>query len=314
LPVTFPLGPPAWALLLALSFLPTWAAYAAEPIPFEIGLAAREAGHLRALFSELDKQNVLYHYHLGSVGKQELQETAAQIDRIMSTLEKGSPAYSIAPPVTRGIRDQLIALDDEWGKLRRLALASPYDYLRLSNNLMPKRARANDPLNIQIFTEMSTTSIAEADKLQQLIIAECSKTGYEFCEAARRSGAFNMRVQRIAKLLVLAFAGIDQQDNLKLLRADVKQLDENLNSLAESPIVTGALAESRGRSAEFVRGLWASIQEGWANMRFEADLAVEGRVEGLDIQRMLKAQRELVDDLDRFRAALSRYAEAQLAG
>ena len=38
------------------------------------------------------------------------------------------------------------------------------------------------------------------------------------------------------------------------------------------------------------------------------------QIEGLGIPRMLRAQRELVEDLDRLRAALSRYAQAVLEG
>ena len=172
-------------------------AEAADPIPFEIGLSARDAGYLRGLFERLNKQNVLYQFHLGGVTKPDMQETTTRIDRVIETLEKGSPAYSIAPPVTQGVRDQLMVLDQEWGKLRHLALASPYDYLRFSNDVIPKRSRMGDPLSIHIFDELAASAIAEARKLMLMIVVECNKTGYVFCDAAARSGFFNMHVQRV---------------------------------------------------------------------------------------------------------------------
>lgn len=301
------------ALVTALLVLPALSAgraLAADPIPFEIGIAGREAGHLRALFEKLSKQNVLFQFHLGGVTKQEMQETTAQIDRVMTTLEKGSPAYSVAPPVTKAVRDQLRVLDGRWGLLRRLALASPYDYLRFGSDIMPKQSRLGDPLSIQIFDDMAADAIAEADTLLVMIIAECNETGYEFCDAAGQSGFFNMHIERIAKQLVLVYARIDPDTNLAGLAENSQRLDASLAALGSSPILTGALSPSRGRSAAFASGLWDSIQAGWARVRFDANLAVEGHVDGLEIQRMLKAQRNLVDDLDRFRAALSRYAEA----
>jgi len=301
----------ALAVSLALSVSPM-NARAEDPIPFEIGLSAREAGHVRALFERLSKENILYQFHLGDITKQRMQETASQIDRVLETLETGSPAYSIAPPVTQEIRDQVHVLDGHWGRLRRLALASPYDYLRYSSDLMPKRSRQGDPFSIRVFDDMAADAIREADALQSLIVAECKKTGYEFCDAASQSGFFNMHIQRIAKELVFVYAGIDVDENVAELRANRDRLDASLKALGSSPILTGAIAPSRGRSASFVGALWDSIQEGWARLRLEADVVIEGRVDGLDVRRMLKVQRELVDELDRLRAALSRYAEAKL--
>ena len=303
---------PALAALavLALSASP---GLAADPIPFEIGISAREAGHVRALLEKLSKQNVLYQFRLGGISKQQMQETAAQIDRVIATLEKGSPTYSVAPLVTKAVLEQIHALDAEWGRLRRLALASPYDYLRYGSDLMPKRSRIGDPFSIQVFDDMTRATIAEADELQRMIVAQCNETGYEFCDAASQSGFFNMHVQRIAKQLVLLYAGIEIEGaSIDDLRGNRDRLEAALTALGASPILVGASEASRGRQGIFVSTLWGSIQEGWGQVRFEVDLALEGRVDGLDIQRMLKVQRALVDELDRIRAALSRYAQAKL--
>lgn len=301
------------ALVLAQTLLPT-PTLASEPSAYEVGLSAREAGHLRGLVEKLAKQNVLFQLRLGEITKPKMQETASQIDRVIETLEKGSPAYSIAAPMTRPIEAQLRLVDSHWGGLRRVALASPYDYLRYQSDMMPKRLRLRDPLLIRAFDERAGGVIEQADKLMGMYLIECAALEGEFCAAAGRSGFFNMRVERVAKELVLVYASIDTEASLEALRKNRDELEESFEALAESPILSRAMAPSRGKGAEFVQRLWDSVQEGWGKLRFEADLALDGHADGLDIQRMLRVQRVLVDDLDRLRAALSRYAQAVMEG
>ena len=50
------------------------------------------------------------------------------------------------------------------------------------------------------------------------------------------------------------------------------------------------------------------MQEDWVRLRFEVDLAIDDRAEGLDIRRMLELQMGLVEVMERLRSALSRYA------
>jgi len=297
-------------LAIAIQISTAHEALAAEASAFEIGISAREAGHLRGLVEKLSKQNVLYQLHLGGTTKQQMQETSAEIDRVIGTLEKGSPAYSVAPPPTEDIRKQLYDVDAEWGGLRRMALASPYDYLRHSSRLMPRRSRMGDPLLIQSFDQSAAATIEASTKLMRMYQKECEKLEGEFCEAAAQSGYFNMRVERIAKELVLVYAGLEADPSLSELRKTRDSLDQSLEALSTSPILTQASSPDRGKPSVFVQRLWDSIEEGWGKLRFETDLVLDGHAEGLDIQRMLRVQRELVDDLDRIRAALSRYAQA----
>lgn len=301
------------ALPAALTLLPT-AAFARDPSPYEVGISAREAGHLRGLVEKLSKQNILYQFHLGGISKQEMQETTTEIDRVIETLEKGSAAYSVAPPMTRAIEEQLRELDKYWGGLRSMALASPYDYLRFQSDMMPKRTRLGDPLRIRAFDDRVRAVVDQAGKLMRMYQAECHKLEGEFCDAAAQSGFFNSRVERVAKELVLVYAGLDVDASIADMKKSRDELDESLEALGRSPILTQAMEPSRGKPAAFVSGLWSSIQVGWEKLRFEADLAIDGHAEGLDIQRMLRVQRDLVDDLDRVRAALSRYAQAVMGG
>lgn len=74
----------------------------AQVQPFEMGIAAREAGLLRGLAQRLNKQNLLYQLHLADVRRENLIDTAGEIDRIIEVLRDGSPAgRSAAAPLLR---------------------------------------------------------------------------------------------------------------------------------------------------------------------------------------------------------------------
>jgi hypothetical protein len=304
---------PVLALVLVQWLLPS-SALSSAPSAYEIAISARESGHLRGLVEKLAKQNVLFQFRFGDVTKAEMQETASQIDRIIYTLEKGSAAYSVAPPTTRRIAEQLNVVDSHWGGLRRVALASPYDYLRFQSDLVPPRSRQGDPFLIRAFDQRASDVIEQAEKLMRMYQSECKALQGQFCVAAGRSGFFNMRVERVAKELVLVYVGIDVDARLQEMRTRRDEFDESISLLSASPILTQAMESSRGKSAQFVSRLWDSVQEGWGKLRFEADMALDGHADGLDIPRMLRVQRELVDDLDRLRAALSRYAQGVMEG
>ena len=117
------------ALLLALALILAGPVRAAGR-PYEIAGAERELGRIRELAERLSKQNLLYQLHLAGQTKQDLVDTVAELDRVVELLRKGSVTYSVAPPPNEEVRAQIDKLDEAWGPLRRMALASPYDYLR----------------------------------------------------------------------------------------------------------------------------------------------------------------------------------------
>ncbi len=291
--------------LLALLFaIPSWAAVD----PYEIGIAEREAGRLRGLVERLNKQNLLYQLHLGGVGKVDMQATSSEIDRLLDILETGSSAYSVAKPPNRAVKEQLEFVSALWSPLRRIALASPYDYLRYSSDLMPKNARLGDPLMIRGFDRRSQEMIEQASKLMLLYQQSCIEAGSNLCELAANSGFFAMLAERVAKELVLIYAGLDTQESIEKLKESRAMFEGSLATLAKSPILAAAADPARGPAAEIVRESWKGMREDWERLRFEVDLAIEDRAEAMDIERMLGLQRRLVGEMERLRAALSRYA------
>jgi len=70
----------------------------AQILPWEIVVAEIETGRLRSFAERLAKQHLIHQLHLGDTPRSALLETAAQIDRILESLEKGSASYSIPAP------------------------------------------------------------------------------------------------------------------------------------------------------------------------------------------------------------------------
>jgi hypothetical protein len=276
--------------------------------PYELGIAQREAGHLRAIVERLSKQNLLYQLHLGGVSKLDMQESANEIDRLIEILERGSSAYAVAKPPNAQVIDQLEIVSDSWSPLRRISLASPYDYLRYSSDLMPRSARLGDPLMIRGFDRRSQAMIVEADKLMRLYQEACEAAGGKACALAANSGLFEMLAERISKELVLIYAGLDTEDSIGRLRDSRKTFETSLVALGKSPILAAAMNPARGVSAEVVKTSWNGMQEAWERLRFEVDLAIDDRADALDIRRMLELQTGMVQHMERLRASLSRYA------
>ena len=278
--------------------------------PYELGIAEREAGRLRGLVERLSKQNLLYQLHLGGVSKLDLQETANEIERLLEILERGSSAYAVAEPPNASVREQLRVVNSAWSPLRRMAFASPYDYLRYSSDLMPAKSRIGDPLMIRGFDRRGQEMIAESTKLMELYQEACHEADGDLCELAANSGYFSMLAERVAKELVFIYAGLDAQQSIERLKESREAFETQLTSLAKSPVLAAAQNPERGAAAERVRTLWQAMQDDWSRLRFEVDLATEEHGDALDVPRMLGVQGKLVEEMERLRAALSRYAAA----
>jgi hypothetical protein len=199
---------PPWALLLVLALLVPGSVRGSGR-PYEIGGAQLELGRLRELTERLSKQNLLYQLHLAGQRKQDLHDTAAELDRVLELLRKGSTIYSVAAPPNPAIREQIDRVDTAWGPVRRMAVASPYDYLRRAREIMPRQQRLGDPLFLRAFDRMSRALIEQADRLMGLYDEACLKTGYEFCELATTYGLPIMLAERMVKELVFVYAGLD---------------------------------------------------------------------------------------------------------
>jgi hypothetical protein len=302
-----------WALFLALAlFLPD--SVQAGERPYEIGGAQQELGRIRELAERLSKQNLFYQLHLADQEKQDLHDTSAELERSIELLQKGSVAYSVAAPPNQAIRNQIDELDKAWGPVRRMALASPYDYLRRANQFMPRRYRLGDPLFIRSFDQMSQALIEEVDRLMAFYQKECMKTDYDLCELTSTHGIPIMLAERVVKELVFVYTGPGDESDRERLRETRDAIDAHHLELAELPILHKATDPSRGDAAAFVSGLWSSINEDWGRLRLEVDLAISGRAEEINLKKVLQIQARLVETWERLTVVTVRFIEATYAG
>ncbi len=293
-----------FAVLYARPVLAQWQ-------PYEIGIAQREAGRIRALAERLSKENLLYQLHLGETSKQDMHDTSAELDRILAILEVGSTFYSVAGPPSEAVRKQIQKVGEFWIPVRKLAVASPYDYLRRAQQFVPPESPRGDPLIIRAFDRMVRELVDEAVRLMSYYNDECIKTDYRLCAVAQTSGHPTMLAERMIKEVVFVHAGMDIKRNVERLRENRDFFEANHVGFAESDLYRSAIDASRGERAAFVAGLRQSIDTRWSQLRYEIDLAISGRVNEIDLRSILKIQSALVDDIERFTAVLGRFAAGE---
>jgi hypothetical protein len=280
----------------------------AQNLPWEVTVAEIEAGRVRHLAQRLSKQNLLYQLHLGDERKDDLVATASQIDRILISLEKGSPAYSIPEPWTRALREQVRSVDDAWGPLRRLAIANPYEYIHLTRQFAPPDNRRGDPLLIRFFDDLSQNLIDESEKLLALYHEECVATGLQICATARTSGYAAMLMERATQEAVYVVAGIDANVNRKRLAKTVSAYLEVRRQNDESAFFAAALDPERGPSAVGAGQLLISLRNDWDEMQAQITILSAGDEQNFDLRPLLAIQIRLVAKVERLSAALVRYA------
>ena len=301
-----------WALPLALALIITGPVRAGER-PYEIGGAQQDIGHIRALAERLSKQNLFYQLHLADQSKQDLHDTSAKLDRVLELLRTGSVTYSVASPPNSEIRKQIDQVDKAWGPVRRMATASPYDYLRRANEFIPRRNRLGDPFFIHSFDWMSQALIAEVDRLMALYQMECVKTGYDLCEPASNHGMPMMLTERVVKELVFVYTDPENKSFVKRLRETRDGIDAQNLAFSQLPIFLEARDPARGDAGAFVSGLWSSIKEDWSRLRLGVDLAISGQADEIDLKRVLKIQARIVETWERLIVVMVRYINGKYA-
>lgn len=297
------------ALGVALAALPALPA-AAQVVGYEISVAQIEAGRVRHLAQRLAKENLLYQLHLGGVRKSDLVDTATRLDRVIETLELGSPGYAVPAPWNEELRAQIQQLDETWGPLRQIAVASPYDYLRVSREFAGTDNAAKDPLVIRYFDTLADNVVAESEKLMGLYDAECKKSGAgaELCLTAAISGFNAMLSEMAIKQAVYIVAGIDVPENRAKLKQTMESYDRARKANEESAFFAQALSEERGEAGAFARTLLGNVRADWAEMEKEFAILSAGDEKNFDLERLLKLHSHMVGRIERFTAAMVRYA------
>jgi hypothetical protein len=216
----------------------------AQVLPWEIAVGEIEAGRIRNLAERLTKQNLLYQLHLGNVRMGALEETAAQMDRVVETLRVGSASYSIPPPWTPALRGQIEAVEDAWEDVRSVALADRYRFV--ARDFAPRVNRAVDPLLLRYFDDLSSKLIVESETLIDLYHEECRKTKLGVCPTARTSGYAAMIIERATKQAVYLVAGVHPKENRAGLGETLEAYRAIRRANDENPFFAAALDPKRG--------------------------------------------------------------------
>jgi hypothetical protein len=280
----------------------------AQVLPWEVTVAEIEAGRLRNLAQRLSKEYLLYQLHLGEVRHFDLLRTATEIDRVLESLEEGSPSHSIPRPWTNTLREQIHAVDGHWGRIRRIARATPYELIRVSQEFIPRGGRRSDPLLLRYFDDLNLEFVVASEKLIAAYHDECLKTGLEVCPTARTSGYAAMIIERAAKETVYIVAGIDAAQNRRRLAKTIEAYHEVRRENEESPFFAAALNPERGVSARAAGELLASLRDDWDAMQADLTILTAGDESNFDLQGLLATQTRLVEKVERLTAALVRYA------
>jgi hypothetical protein len=280
----------------------------AQILPWEIVVAQIETGRLRFFAERLAKQNVLYQLHLGETNKSEMVETANQIDRILESLEQGSPTYSVPAPWTEAIREQVNRVDEAWGPLRSVATASPYDYFNVRRQFEIPDRQGADPLLLRYFDDTMLNLIAESEKLIELYFEACVESGLEVCSIAKATGINAMLIERATRQAVYLVVGINNNQNRKGIAASLEAYRARQRANEKSPFFAAALDPERSISAAAGAKLLLDLRGDWDALSKEFAILASGDEENFDLRRMLESQSRLVDKVERLTAALIRYA------
>jgi hypothetical protein len=280
----------------------------AQILPWEVNVAEVEAGRLRSVAERLSRQFVLYQLHLGGVRKSDLVETAARIDRLIESLERGSPSQSIPAAWTPTLRKQIRQLEGSWEPLRRIAVAGPNEFYRVMKEFVPTESRRADPLSLGYVDDLTQTFIAESEKLLDRYNQECVKTGLAICPTAQLSGLTAMLVERATKQAIYVVADIDRTESRKRLKQTIEAYLTQRRAYDSNPLFAAVLNPERGASARAAGELLASLRLDWDAMEIQfADLSA-GDDKNFDLQGLLDRQEILVDKIQRFTAVIVRYA------
>lgn len=294
----------AGGLLLGASRSPT------QLQNWELGGAQVQLSHLMMLAERLSKQNLLYQLQLGEVRKEDIVETAGQIDVAVRVMYEGSAMLGVPEPPTPELRAQIDRVDKQWGQLRPMAVASPYDYARHSGTV--RGDRTADPLLIRHFDDLVTKMIEQALRTQELFDEICVSNGLADCEAMRAGPATTILSERMLKEAIFIYAKVDverNRANLAKTRALLAKSVEHKNE----PIVLQARSPERGTAGRVVGEIRRDIDQHWETLAAQIDRLLAGEDDRFDLMRALATQRELVSEYQRYTIAIVRFGAEQRA-
>jgi hypothetical protein len=292
------------ALRLAGTALAEGGTPEAELFPFEYFGALRQLARLRALAQRLNKDHLLYRLRIDEGHRlAPVIDVATQIDRALHQLRNGDVLSVVPLPPTPEIEEQLAELEREWIPIRRLAQASPFDYLR-GDLFRGRPTWKSDPLSLRYFDRQVEGFGQSVERTSRMYLAECRRGGYAFaCERRLILGRASMLSEMMVREAVLEFAEIESDGSLEQSREAFEQL---LAAPTGWPDLDLAIENARGPESQRARAVLDEIRRTWIALRREFDLAMQGSAEPANLRRAIELQRLLAPELDRLDIAAGR--------
>lgn len=278
---------------------------------WEVGGAQVQLSRVKMLAERVSKQNLLYQLQLGGIRKDDLVETASEIDAALRVLYEGSAMLGIPEPPTAELRKQIDRIDEQWGQIRPMAIASPYDYARRSGSV--RGERASDPLLIRHIDGLVAKMIERAERAQELYNEICVQNELPDCVPMRAGPAATMLAERMIKEATFIYAKIDPERNHAGLTDTRAKLAKAIEPKDEAEIVVAARSPERGTAGRVVGEIRRDIDAHWETLAAQVDHLLAGEADQFDLLRALGTQRELVYEYQRYTIAIVRFGAEQRA-
>lgn len=218
-----------------------------------------------------------------------MSDVAEAFDEIVIKLRAGQP--SVGLPAIQGtlVEDRLDDVEAQWKVLRKIFMARPLE-LRRQSDLIPPDEWRRDPVLVRYVDRLSRELLAEAEKLVQAYIDDCSFRDIGPCtNLISETERLRMLSEAMSKDVMLAVLNLAEKPDLQRLENSRDRFDRTLDDVRE--VVNNS-------SSPLIGPTFAIVEAYWSQFRVSVDLALDGDENDIDVDRLLRSQRELLDELD----------------
>jgi hypothetical protein len=172
-----------------------------------------------------------------------------------------------------------------------------------------------DPLVIRYFDNLAADLVRESETLMGKYDVECKKSGASpvLCVTASISGYSAMLSEMATKEAVYVVAGIDVDEHRKSLEEAIESYERTRVAVNESPFFEAALSRERGQAGVFAEGLLENLRTDWDEMQKQFAILDAGDEKNFDLDALLHRHDQFVGRIERFTAAMVRYANIAYA-
>jgi hypothetical protein len=122
-----------------------------------------------------------------------------------------------------------------------------------------------------------------------------------------------MLSEMATKEAIYIVAGIDETEHKQLLEEAIVDYERTRQAVNDSPFFEAALSKKRGQAGAFAEGLLENLRIDWDEMRKQFAILNAGDAQNFDLDALLRQHAQFVGRIERFTAAMVRYANIAYA-